>query len=158
MKKRNIKITIITLGILILFIVPISYAIFRNSSSATGSLSLATWSVTLNQEGVNDTLVVIPSTQTDATYTLNIESDCEVDIKYSIIISNLPSGVEVSFNGGDFEEQDENNTITFTDVGTILYTDSEKNQSKTLTFRGKSNAEIVENQEVNIDVVVRQIV
>ena len=158
MKKRNIKITIITLGILILFIVPISYAIFRNSSNATGSLSLATWSVTLNQEGVNDTLVVIPSTQTDATYTLNIESDCEVDIKYSIMISNLPSGVEVSFDGGDFEEQDENNTITFTDVGTILYTDSEKNQTKTLTFRGKSNAEIVENQEVNIDVVVRQIV
>ena len=89
---------------------------------------------------------------------MNIESNCEVDLKYSVIISNLPDGVEVSYNGGTFQQQDANNTITFTDVGTILYTDAVKNQSRTLTFRGTSNAEIVDDQEVNIDVVVRQFI
>ena len=59
MKKGNLKYLFIALGILFVFVIPFSYAIYRNSVEATGSISLASWSVSLNQTGVNDNLVVI---------------------------------------------------------------------------------------------------
>lgn len=161
MKKENIiKLSIIAIvGILLIFIVPSTFSLLRGSTNTNGSLASAEWNVSLIEDTDNTSLVVLPGT-INATYELNVKSLSEVDVKYTVVISNLPSGVTVKFDDGDFQSQDENNTISFTDIGTILYSDSveDKTKTHTLTFSADANADFVDNQKVNIDVIVRQIV
>ena len=92
---------------------------------------------------------------TDTTYTLNVKSLSEVDVKYDIVISNLPTGIEVSLNGVDFY-QASNGRIVINNAGIILYSGSRTN-THTLTFRGVSGASFVNNQEVTINVVAEQL-
>ena len=154
MNKKVFSILVISF-ILSLIWMNHSFGLYRNSKVASGTLATANWSVSLNQSEVNDTLSIVPNGAND-TYTLNITSTSEVDIKYSIIISNLPAGVEASLDGVNFESQN-NHTITFTDIGTILYTDNDKTKTHTITFRALDGATVVNNQKVDIDVTVQQI-
>ena len=155
MKQKAICLAIIIFTILFVF-VSSSYAVLKGKTNMSGNIQLASWNVYLNQTGVNNNLTIVPNSLT-ANYTLNITSIADVDIKYSVIVKSLPEGVEIAFDGGEFQTQ-VNNTITFTDVGLILYTDTEKSKSHTLTFRADINAEAVLEQGVDIDVSVKQIV
>lgn len=140
-----------------LFIVATTYALFRGSANIEGSIKAATWSVSLNQEGVEDVLNVYTGT-TNANYTLNIQNNSEVDITYNIVISNLPAGVEVDIdNSGTFLPQDNNHTITIPNAGTIPYSITPQQQSHILTFRAPTGTTPVQNQNVSIDVITRQV-
>lgn len=142
--------------VIFLFLVSSTYAISRSNASVSGSVAAATWNVSLNQTGVNNTINISPNAAA-VSYTLNVRNDSEVDVVYSIVISNLPSGIEVELdNDGNYETQDANNTITFTDAGTILYSSQSHEKSHTLNFRAVSGAQNVSNREVDIDVIVRQ--
>lgn len=132
-----------------------SFGMFKNNSTVTGTINAAEWSVSLEQSGVNNTLSIIPES-TNANYTLNVKSLSEVDVVYTIVISNLPQGVEVALDNGQFQSQT-NNTITFTDAGTILYSSINRTNSHTLTFKAVSGATYVNNQTVDIDVIVHQV-
>ena len=153
--KRKLFLIVVIAFVVSLFIFGNSYAIFRNNSSVSWSLSVATWNVTLEQQNVNDQLTLVPE-NTTANYTLNVKSLSEVDVKYTIVINNLPAGVEISLDGGNFVSQ-VNNSITFADAGTILYSDNSKIKSHTLTFRATQGTVPSSNSEVNIDVLVQQI-
>lgn len=154
--KKELKIKILIIVFLLsVFMIPFSFAIFRSRAAITGSLSLAEWSVSLDQ-GDGEPLVVVPESY-EASYTIKVRSNSEVDVLYSIVISNLPSGVEVSIDDGNtYKPQDSNHTITFSDNLAILYTDVNKEKTHTLIFRSTSPAEIVDNREVNIDVKFQQ--
>ncbi len=156
MRKNSPIRPIIIVTILMLIVITSAYAAHKNWLQTHGTLALATWNVTLDQTGVNNTLVVVPGTSS-ATYTLNISSTSEVDVKYSIVISNLPTGVKVALDDGEPQPQDANHKISFTDVGVILYTDNVKTKSRTLTFTATQEATVVNSQPVTIDVIVNQI-
>lgn len=156
MKKRKKTYIIAAIVIIFLFIISSSLAIYKKRQGNDGEILLATWDVSLNQTGVNDSLTVVPETY-NPTYTLNITSQSQIDIRYTVVISNLPAGVEVSIDNGTFRSP-VNNTISFADVGTILYSDNEKTKTHTLTFKANSNATVINNQTVDIDVIVKQIV
>lgn len=147
---------VLIIGILAIFLMTSTFAVFRHKKNGDGLLSVATWDVSLNQTGVNGTIAVVQGGQNDS-YTLTVTSGAEVDIRYSIILSNLPAGVEVKLDNGSFLTQS-NNTISIADAGTILYTDSVKTKTHTLTFKADSNATVVNNQTVNVNVIVKQIV
>ena len=157
MNKKTLIRPAIVVAIIVLLTITSSYSIYYGVTQASGELSLATWNVTLNQEGVNDELTIIPVTDDD-TYELNITSTSKVDVIYSIVISNLPAGVKVALDEGTPESQDNNNTITFPGAGTILYSDTNKTKSHTLTFSAIANTTPVNSQTVNIDVITKQIV
>jgi len=147
----------IVVTVLSLIILPPTLAIYRDNLDLSTDVALADWEVSLNQTGENSLLEVVPGTANDTdTYTLNIQSLSEVDVKYTIIISNLPSGVEVALDDGTFQVQT-NNTVTFTNAGTILYTDASDVKSHVLKFKATSGASIVNNQTVDINVLVEQI-
>ena len=61
-------------------------------------------------------------------YTVNITSTSEVDIIYSIIVDNVPSGVTVSLDNGNFTLPT-NNKVIFANVSTINYSDVNKTKS-----------------------------
>ena len=154
--KKIMPIPIIISVLVILFIIPMSYAIYRSYSTVGGNIATASWNVSLNQNNVNNNLTIIPGEAgTTASYTINITSNSEVDVIYSIVIENLPSGVSISLDDGSFVAAN-NNKVVFTDVGTILYSDANKNKSHVITIKANSNTQYVNNQEIDVNVIARQ--
>jgi hypothetical protein len=155
-KKVNIKILIL-IGVLSIFTIPSSYAIFKSYAFSSEELSSAEWVVSLEQDGINNDITVL-NNSTPVAYTLKVKSLSEVDAIYSVIVSNLPSGVEVAIGDGQFQTP-VNNKVTFPDVGIIRYADSIENKTKTHTlyFRAGSGATIVSNRQIDVDVDIKQL-
>lgn len=154
--KKIMPIPVIISILVIFFIIPMSYAIYRSYSTVGGNIATASWNVSLNQNNVNNNLTIIPGENgTTASYTINITSNSEVDVIYSIVIENLPSGVSISLDDGSFVAAN-NNKVVFTDVGTILYSDANKNKSHVITIKANSNTQYVNNQEIDVNVIARQ--
>lgn len=156
MIKRNLWIAIFLVVVAAIFFISPSYAIFKNSASSQSGITTADWIVSLEQEGISDEVTVIPG-MANGTYTLKVKSLSLVDVKYDIIIRNLPSGVDVSIDGVNYPSVS-NGTATISNAGTILHNAQDKTNTHTLTFRGANNATIVNDQEVTIDVDVQQII
>ena len=154
---KKIKIFAILLVILAVILIPSSYALHKHKYDGGASLALAEWNVSLEQNGVNNTLSVVPGIS-NATYTLNVKSLSNVDVKYDVIVSNLPTGVEASLDGTNFTPAS-NGTITFTNVGIIPYNAGNNGvDTKTITLRAVNNATTVNNQTVTVNVIAKQIV
>lgn len=154
--RKKILITTIIVLVLSFFVIPGSYAIYRNILNSNGDIASAQWNVTLNQVGVNNYISVLAGDATSsASYTVNVRSISEVDIAYTIVVSNIPSGTSVALDNGSYQ-QPTNNQVIFNNAGTILYSDVNKTKTHTLTFQAASGATYVSNQEVNVDVIARQ--
>jgi hypothetical protein len=155
MKKILSNPMLLIIMILFVFCTIQTFAIFRKESLATGSIDTASWNVTRSHSQSGDSIDITPGTDTD-NYLLTVSSTSEVDVIYSIIISNLPNGVEVDLdNSGNFRQAD-NGTITIRPAGTINYNDSIKTKNHTLTFRATSGATPISDQEIDIDVEFKQ--
>ena len=133
-----------------------SYAIYKNSSVTNVVTTAAIWDVTLNSNN-NNTLSIVPDPDgSTATYTLNVTSQSEVDIIYNIVIDDIPSGVSVQLDNGNFM-QGNNGKVIFGNAGTILYSDSSKTKTHTLTFKAAQGTPYTANEELDINVVTRQV-
>lgn len=155
MKKKILKSIILVVTILLVFCAIQTFAIFRKIASGTGTLDAATWSVTRSQSQSGDSIDIMPGLTTDD-YTLTVQSNSEVDVIYSIIISNLPTGVEVDLDNSGNYRTPTSGTITIDPAGTINYNDAQKTKIHTLTFRATSGAQLVTDQSINIDVKFKQ--
>lgn len=153
MQNRNVK-SMILICLLVLFCIPSTLSIFKRLFSATGLINTSKWNVSLNQAGINNDLQVIPDVL-NASYTLNVISDSEVDVVYTIVVSNLPSGVEVKIDDGNFQTPT-NNTVTFNNVGNIYYSDAIKEKTHILTFKANTGATFVNSQTLNVNVEFKQ--
>ena len=139
-----------------LFLMPVVFAIYRNSRSGNGSISTAGWQVSINQQNENDYLTVVSGQNgSTANYSVNITSNSEVDAIYSIVVDGIPNGVSVVLDGETVGNV-VNNKAIFSNVGTILYSDSDKTKRHTLTFAASSSATIANNQALDISVIARQ--
>ena len=155
---RNKMIEVILLVCLLTVIcIPSSFSVYRSESNTNGLLTAATWDVGLNQTGINGSVMATRGA-TNGTYTLKVVSESEVDVSYSITVSGLPSGVDVSlnnYNNGAFQTPTSGST-TFTDAGVINYTGSREEVTRTLTFRANNGATLVNNQTITISVEFKQ--
>ena len=155
--KKIMPIPIIISILVILFIIPMSYAIYRSYSTGGVTIAAASWNVSLNQNNVNNNLTIIPGENgATASYTINITSNSEVDVTYDVVISGLPNGVSVAF-GDRAPQLASSGTVTITNAGTILYNAQNKTNTHTLTFSAASNATCVNNQSVTVNVIAKQI-
>ena len=157
MKNKLITVKFIILIILLtLIVIPASYAVFKKAQSGTEQADLATWTVTLSEPEESNYLSILPDPNgTNASYDINITSQAEVDIIYTIVIENLPSGVSVSLDNDSFVPE-ENNRVIFSDIYVIAHNANEKTKTHTLTFKADSTASYVDEQEVDINVIARQ--
>lgn len=151
MHSKNTEL-IILVYLLATFCIPSSLGIYKNTINSTKSLSTAVWDVDITPDN-NSSLRVIPDS-TNATYTLEVSNDSEVDVEYKIIISNLPNGVQVKLDDEQNFRNPTNNVITIDNAGTIAY--GGQPVIHTLTFRATTAATIVNNQTVNINVEFKQ--
>lgn len=157
MKRKWIISIAVIISLLLVFFVSSTFAIFKKSVATNNRISLASWDVHLNQTGVNNSLTVSHGIQ-EASYTLNVYNESQVDVRYSIVISNIPDGVEVAIDDDNNYQAPQNGTYSVADVGTILYSDLDHTNTHTIYFRAASNATPVNAQTVNIDVIIKQIV
>lgn len=156
MRNKILQKKSIVIILVLMFMIPTTYAVFKDKVLGNGSLTLAKWNVTLNQSNVNNSLSIVPEpNEMTANYTVNINSISEVSIIYSIVVDNLPSGVSVSLDGVNYEPED-NHKVVFSNIGTIPYNDATKERQHTLYFKATSNATYVDDSEVSVNVEVRQ--
>ena len=152
---HNNKILIIIFALFCVFSIPYSLGLLKSNGNSLAALNTALWSVSVNSNS-NSTINLMPNAGT-AQFTIVVTSNSEVDTEYSIIVSNIPSGVDVKLDNGNFESPASNSdTVTFSNVGTIIYGDSNNEKTHVLTFRANADAVIVSNQTVNIDVEFKQ--
>lgn len=143
---------IILVYLLSVFSVPSSLGLYKRVSTSSKTIDVAEWDVSLNQNGVSGNMLITEGDSNGGTYTLNVVSNSEVDVTYDIIISNIPSGVQVKLDNRSFEPQ--SSSVTISNAGTILYGDGPN--THTLTFKANNGATLVNNQQVNIDVDFKQ--
>ena len=156
MKNKIFAIVILVL-VLSFFVVKSSFALYRNLINPNGSIATASWNVTLNQEHEDNNLYIVAGDDNStASYTVNITSTSEVDIDYSIIVDDIPQGVKIKLDDGDYLTPT-NHKIIYADIGIINYSDENKTKSHTVTFKADSNAEIIIDDEVNVNVKVKQV-
>ncbi len=155
MKKVN-KFIILAIAILLLLILssPPSAALLKRTINGEGTVRTSTWGVSMEEDD-NTEISIINSEYKDGTYTFTVSSNSEVDVDYSIIISNIPTGVRIKLDDGEFKGTS-TGTLTYENIGTILYTDSPKEKEHTLTFKALSSAAPVEDWEISLDVVMNQ--
>ena len=149
MHNKKIQL-ILFICLFVLFGVPSSLGILKRHANSPTSLSTAAWSVDVSTNSSN-VMQLFPNSGT-ASYNLTVESDSGVNTIYSIIVSNLPSGVQVKLDNGNFEPY--SSTVTFSNVGTILYGGNPV--THTLTFKANTGATIVSNQQVGVNVEFKQ--
>ena len=151
---HNKSVELVVLGYLLFaFCIPSSLGLYKNGMNTTGLISAASWDVSLNQTGINSNLEVEPNST--ISYTLNVVSNSEVNTKYSIIISNIPSGVVVKLDEEENFRIPNNGTVVIDNAGIILYSAVHQN-THTLTFKANAGAPAVNNQEIDINVVFEQ--
>ena len=155
MKNKIIKPMLLVIGISLIFYAVHTFALLRSSTSMNGTIDTATWSVTRNQSQSGDSIEIVPGLSTDS-YTLTVQSNSEVDVIYSIIISDLPTGVEVDLDNSGNYRTPTSGTLRINSAGTINYNDSVKTKTHTLTFRAANGTTPVSDQEINIDVEFKQ--
>ena len=155
MKNKSLKILILCIILISVFCAVQTFAIFRKNASGAGSIDTATWSVTRSVSGTGDSIDITAGSTTD-NYILTVQSNPEVDVIYSIIISNLPAEVEVDLDNSGNYRQSSNGTIIISPAGTINYNDATKVKNHTLTFRATNSATPIENHEIDIDVEFKQ--
>lgn len=153
------KKTLLFISFLIIFAVIIlpygiskTLAIYRSSSIENGNINTAAWNVSATS-GQNNSLNLVSDGVSTQNYTLTVQSSSEVDVDYTIIISNLPSGVEIALDDNNFLPST-NNTITFT--RSILYSDTSKVRTHLLKFRSNVGTAEISDREVDIDVIFKQ--
>ena len=152
--KKKIQLSLAFI-VVVFAIMATTFAIFRGSGSGTGSVRTATWSISRSQSSSGDSLEVIPELSTDV-YNLTVTSASEVDVVYTVIISNLPTGVEVSLDNGTYQPSS-NGTVRISNAQTVInYNDAVKTKNHTLTFRATSSAQVVSDQEIDVDVEFKQ--
>lgn len=142
------------LALFLFFAVSSTYSLMRNSKSISGSIVAADWNVSLNQTGINDRLEIIPNSL-NASYTVKVNSNSEVDVIYDIVVNYVPEGVQVKLDDSNFQTPTDG-TVTFSNAGTIAFADANKEKSHTLTFKALTTATASQNNTVGVDVIVRQ--
>ena len=153
-KKSKLILTIICISLFVstIIITYYSYARYRNMSSSNSSNIIANWEVSATSN--NNSVDVVAGSLTD-TYELTVNNESDVEVKYSIQLSNLPNDIQVKLDDGEYQTPVDNN-ITFTNAGQLDYNET-TSRNHILTFSSSINTNEVVNQNIEIGVVFEQL-
>ena len=151
MKKKLTIVVVILLVIVVATISHHTYAMYRSKSTGTATISTATFSV----EAIsNTTSINVTAGSTEAAYALTVKNNSEVNVTYTIQITNLPSGMKVKLDSGSYVTES-SGTITFSNVGDLMVGGT-TTKNHTLTFTTPLSSSAVSAQQANINVEFKQ--
>lgn len=129
-----------------------TFSSYRSNVISSGETDIAKWELLV--DGDQDNINLVPG-GASVSYTLEVTSKSEVSSEYSIIISNLPEGVQIALDDGGYRDP-VSGIITFTDCGHFNSTSSSIVNEHRITFKATSSAGNISGRELNIDVRVTQ--
>ena len=147
-KRMFIFITLFVLMISSYFIVG-SLGKYKSNVIASGSTPIAKWEVLYVSENYKE--INLTSGGESINYLLDIISNSDVAANYSVIISNLPDSVKISFDNSEYVSPI-NGVIEFNDCGSINVNEKGVLKRHTLSFKAIRNLEEVNNKRIEIDV------
>ena len=160
MKRKLKKKYIVFLSMYALFFVScftlITLAKYTSLLNRNGNVSVAKWDVSIAGDN-NITLptMVIGKSSTYQDYNLTVTSLSEVGINYSVIITNVPEGVQIQVDDGNIYNED-NNKITITNLGSFSASDINTTHTHKLSFIVPIDTDTITNQAIDIDIVFVQ--
>ena len=135
-----------------------SFAKYADDINKNGEISIAKWDVSVGDSDI-DTINVLAGNTTDnldkQTYTLNVTSESEVGVDYTILLGGIPTGVKVILDGVKTYSE-ENNIVVIDNAGTFDAVDYNSTHTHSLTFVAPDGVLPVFNNEVSIDVLFVQ--
>ncbi len=152
-RKRTIIFLILTVAIF-----SSAYLLAKYTSSFDGSdnAKVAKWNVSYNTNNLSGDVLNLISGDGPTSYTISVTSTSEVSAKYSIILSNVPSELEVKLDNGTYITPT-NNRIEFSNAGSFMGADINRTFTHTLTFNAPLEADIVNTSTIGIDIDFDQI-
>ena len=155
-KKKYKKMLFCLLTILI--VVSNSYFLAKYTSAIHSSSdnSVAIWDVSTDtSDNANNSLNIV-SGNTTASYVIKVKSVSEVASKYDIVLTNVPTGLEVKLDSGSYQTPT-NNEITFSNVGSFTAGSATTEQTHTITLNDPLSTSNSGTYSMNIDVMFEQV-
>ena len=121
--------------------------------SKIASTAVAKWDVSVSSNASTNYDVIVGNTTDNLqnqTYTFSVTSNSEVGVNYNIILSNVPTGVQVIFDNVTYYET--NNVVTINNAGSFDAGDLNNTHTHTFTFIAPAGTSTVSDNEVDIDV------
>ena len=165
-KRRTIRVTkarriILFFSIyIILFTANFSMMAFSRyniNQSGNASIGIAKWDVSVNNVSPNNFLNIV-SGDTPQSYKIKVKSQSEVSTTYTIILSDVPSELEVSLDGREYKKPNANNKITYSDIGSFDINDDTTECEHTLSFKAPIDSDIPNINEISIDIKFSQVI
>ena len=144
MKRRERIIFIL----LFISFMSIGYARYKSTRTETINVSLASWDVSLNG---GDNLTIITGNN-GTSYDLTVRNNSEVNVSYSVYLTNIPTGVSVKLDNSEYVGEN-NHRIVFSNVGTLSVNGT---RVHTLNFKALLDSEEITNSSIGIDVEFKQ--
>lgn len=132
-----------------------SSARYTSDIAGDSNTSVAKWNVAVTPVTQTNTFSAIAGNTVPIDYTVRVTSTSQVSSMYSIVVTNIPSGVKVAIDDGT-EQTPTNNTVTFSNVGTFNIGDANNYRDHKLTFSVPIESNAVNNNNINIQVVFSQ--
>lgn len=159
MKKRRLKKKFKLFLKIYFIILTFSFSVLTLSKYVSkvegdGGLKVAKWEVKLDTNLSSDTFTVVMGNGSQ-NYKLKVYSTSEVGVSYSIVLSNIPNGVQVSLDGAT-PLTPTNNKITFSNVGQFDANGAIKSREHTLSFSAILGSNEISDTDINMDVVFIQ--
>ena len=154
---RKITICLIAIiAIVILIFNTYFNAKYKTRVSGSDIAHVAKWNVGIDTSNNADKLYLVSENENDTnSYNITVTSTSEVSSRYSIILSNVPDGLQVKLDSGDYRSPD-GNIITFDYAGTFLIGE-QTTRTHTLTFKDLLTSNNNGDIDVDVNVVFEQI-
>ena len=125
---------------------------YTGLSSGNGNIDIAKWDVSIDTTGSTNPINLVAGNG-EKNYNLKVTSNSEVGVDYTIVLSNIPSGIQVSLDGTGFSIPS-NNKISFT--RSFNANDSNNEHNHTLTFKALLDSNVPSTNQIGIDVIFTQ--
>ena len=163
MKKRKLKKKFVVFFSLY-FVLLISYFTIYTFSkyvgtiNKQGNINIAKWDVSILDNEDSTINIVSGNTSENLnqqSYILSVKSASEVSNYYSIILTNVPSGVRVILDDNE-TYYESNNLILIKNAGSFTANDSDSIHNHKLTFIAPRTSEDISNQKIDLKVTFMQ--
>lgn len=157
-KKYKVKKKTIVCLVFIMLVITSSILLARYYSSiqASSNKGIAKWDVSIDtNDNTSDELNLVAGNNTKS-YIVKIKSTSSVSAIYSLVLSNLPDGVQVKVDSDEYKNPI-NNTVIFNNLGNFDINDNVVERVHTLTFSAPLDVTLPSVNEVSINVTFTQI-
>ncbi len=147
-KNNDYKKIIICLVLIFAVLVLISNTYFnakyKTTVSGSDTAHIAKWSVGIDTDSNPSKLFVVSESNLENengtnSYEIVVNNNSEVANRYWIVVSNVPTDMQVKLDEGMYRSGNTDGVITFDNVGTFLVGDNTP-RTNTLTFRDDINS------------------